>query len=101
MEKWRERLLECLDKDPRSSRAISISSGLGQNAVTQFRTTDKTPSVETVMKIARTIGVSHSYIFTGVELDQDVEDLLRLLKALKPEERHTMIELARHLLERN
>ncbi len=69
-ENWKTRLLKAVDEDPRSDRAISLAVGLGVNTVNELRNTDKSPSIDKVLKLAEELGLSLGYVFWGAEQDQ-------------------------------
>lgn len=70
VENWKSRLLKAVDEDPRSDRAISLAVGLGVNTVNELRNTDKSPSIEKVLKLAEELGLNLGYVFWGGEPDQ-------------------------------
>lgn len=84
-DKWKDRLLEAIDADDRSDRAISLSAGLGVNFVNELRNTSKEPSLQKVLKLAAELDLSLSYLFIGYELTKDDEDLLFVLRSLPAE----------------
>lgn len=94
---WRGRLLQAVDKDGRSDRALSLAAGLNQNFVNELRNTDKEPSVEKVLKLIAVLNVSISHVFSGVEMDGEDEELLQTFLELKPEGRQTVLGIARQL----
>lgn len=70
-ENWKTRLLRAVDEDPRSDRAISLATGLGVNTVNELRNTDKSPSIDKVLKLSEELGLSLSYLFWGAEEDRE------------------------------
>lgn len=84
---WRDRIIKAIDADPRSDRAISLATGLGENFVNQLRNTDKEPRLDHVLKVIDALDVSVSEIILGVELTREDEDFVRLVKSLTDDER--------------
>jgi len=68
---WRERLLEAIDADERSDRAISLAAGLGPNFIGQMRgsktAAPKNPSIDHVRKIVAALNVPLSSVVGGEE----------------------------------
>lgn len=95
MEAWRQRLLDAVDRDPRSDRAISLATGLGVNAVNELRNTAKKPSVEKVLKIANEVNASLAFIFLDIEISPDEEAFLKLLGGADPDVRSSVETLLR------
>lgn len=98
MEDWRSRLLQAVDVDGRSDRAISVAAKLGVNFVNELRNSDKEAGVGKVMKLAETLGVSLGYVFSGVELSAHDEGDLALFLALDPAKRRAILDLARQIV---
>lgn len=97
MEAWRERLLKAVDADGRSDRAISQAARLGVNFVNELRHQDKQPRVDKVLQLAKVLGLSVSYVFSGIELAASDESDLAKFLALSPESRKAILSLARQL----
>lgn len=81
---WRQRLLDAAEKTGRSDRSISRDAGLGPNALNEIRNTAKEPSVDRTLKLIKAIGVSRSYVFLGIEMTQEVEQIVELLGQASP-----------------
>ncbi|MCO5092639.1 XRE family transcriptional regulator [Bosea sp. (in: a-proteobacteria)] len=81
---WRQRLLNAAEKTGRSDRSISLAANLGPNALNEIRNTSKEPSVERTLKLIEEIGVSRSYVFLGIEITPDVEEIVELLGRASP-----------------
>lgn len=92
-ESWRTRLLAAVDADPRSDRKVSIAAGCGVNFVNELRTTSKEPSIEKVLRLAETVGVSLSYVFLGREATAEEERFLGLYAAAPPYKRRAVVDL--------
>jgi len=96
MEKWRERLIEAIQNDGRSLRAISLDAGLGPNYVNQLiAPNSRGPTAEKLIKLLNTLRVSPTYIITGSPMTADFEELLRLASQMKPETRQKLIDYLR------
>ena len=90
---WKTRLLAAIDADPRSDRKISKAAGNGVNFISELRLTDKEPSIEKVLKLADTLGVSLSYVFLGRDATPEEEAFLGLYSAAPPNKRRAVVEL--------
>lgn len=97
MVNWRTRLIEAVDKDERSDRAISRAAGLGPNFVNELRRSEKSPSVDNVIALIRQLGLSEAYVFSGFELSGADAELMRVFLALSPSNREALLVLARQL----
>jgi transcriptional regulator with XRE-family HTH domain len=98
---WKTRLREAIAADGRSMRAISLKSDLGANYITEIFTKDKEPGVEKLRRVCAELGVSLSFILTGVDLDEENEAFLALLTGLDDSDRATLLGLARKLQKPN
>jgi transcriptional regulator with XRE-family HTH domain len=70
-ETWKVRLLKAVDDDPRSDRAISLATKLGVNTVNELRNTDKSPSIEKVLRLSEELNLSLGYLFLGLDSDEE------------------------------
>ncbi|SCD25488.1 helix-turn-helix domain-containing protein [Brucella inopinata] len=64
-ENWKTRLLKAVDEDPRSDRAISLATNMGVNTVNELRNTDKSPSIDKVLKLSKVLNIDLGYLFWG------------------------------------
>lgn len=64
-ENWKTRLLKAVDEDPRSDRAISLATNMGVNTVNELRNTDKSPSIDKVLKLSEVLNIDLGYLFLG------------------------------------
>jgi len=99
MDDWVNRLLLAAEKDGRSDRAISLAAGLGPNFLNELRNLNKAPTVPKVVALANELNVSLSYLFSGLDLSRENEELLRLFLSLPEPSRDTLLQLARQLAE--
>ena len=95
MESWRKRLIEAVDADPRSDRAISIAAGIGVNAVNELRNTGKKPSVERALMIANEVGISLSRLFLDLDISVEEEEMIRLMSAADPDVQEAVLTILR------
>lgn len=98
MEEWRGRLLDAVKADGRSDRAISLTAGLGPNFVNELRNQTKEPGVNKVVRLAHTLGLSLSFVFSGADLSAQVEADLALFLSLSPASRKAILDLAQQLI---
>ncbi|TWH01419.1 hypothetical protein L614_002400000250 [Ochrobactrum sp. J50] len=64
-ENWKTRLLKAVDEDPRSDRAISLATNMGVNTVNELRNTNKSPSIDKVLKLSEVLNIDLGYLFWG------------------------------------
>lgn len=82
---WLERLKECVDRDPRSMRAISIASGNGQNWLQQLFKDGKDPGFGRLAKLLDQLGTGATlYVISGTKLDERDAELFAILLSLSP-----------------
>jgi transcriptional regulator with XRE-family HTH domain len=98
MEDWRTRLIQAVDADGRSDRAISEAAGLGVNFVNELRRGEKEPGVNKVLKLAGTLRLSLGFVFNGAEISARDEADLKLFLSLSPASRQAILDLARQLI---
>lgn len=95
-EGWLERFKAAVEADGRSLRAISDAAGLGPNYVREM-INGKEPGVDKLVRLARTLGVSASYLVTGLEMSAEHEEALERLTRLSPEKQKMVLDLIRSL----
>lgn len=88
---WKQRLLRAIDADERSDRAISKAAGLGINFVNELKNTDKDPSVTKVLRLAKELNLSIAQVFLGLEISNDDEYLLSVLKNIPQEQKVALL----------
>ena len=90
-ENWKTRLLKAVDEDPRSDRAISLATNMGVNTVNELRNTDKSPSIDKVLKLSEVLNLDLGYLFWGqtpeketapIRGDQAILEMLKRIEGL-------------------
>lgn len=94
---WKHRLAEAVNNDGRSMRAISKSAGVGVNYLSEIFSKDKVPSIDKLLLLAEELKVSATFILVGTDVSPESEEFLAHLGSMTPEERATMLSLARQL----
>lgn len=93
---WIDRLRECVDRDGRSMRAISIASGNGQNWLQQVLKDGKDPGFARLARLLDSLGAGATlYVISGTRLDERDAELLRILLSLPPRVRGEALDLFR------
>lgn len=77
---WRERLVAVLAEKDLSKRSVSLAAGLGPGAIHSWLSEGKEPSVENLTAVCRVMGVSLTYMLSGVKMDPRTEEALSLLE---------------------
>jgi len=90
---WRTRLANAIERDPRSGREIARECGFGVNFVSELLAGEKTPSTDKVIKLAEVLGLSLSYVFTGLEMSRQDEDFLRIVAQMNDREKEALLAL--------
>lgn len=84
---WRERILEAVEADERSDRAISLAAKLGPNFVNELRNTRKQPRADKLLKLIDELKISATYVFTGLDFTPEDELFVQLLRSASPADR--------------
>lgn len=92
---WRDRLIQAIDADGRSDRALSTAARLGPNYIQQMRERGTNPSFEHASKLCEALNLSVVYVLTGLKLDADGEEFIRLASSLSPDQRRSMLDFLR------
>lgn len=88
-ENWKTRLLKAVDEDPRSDRAISLATNMGVNTVNELRNTDKSPSIDKVLKLSEVLNLDLGYLFWGQTTEKETapirgdQAILEMLKRIE------------------
>lgn len=98
---WRKRLLDAVDRDGRSDRAISIAASLGVNFVNELRNTEKEPSVEKILRLANEINTSLSFVFLGADATKEDDQLISIISHLPQDEKVSLLEFLRSRSNKN
>lgn len=99
-ETWRFRLLAEIDRSELSGREICKRAGVGSSFISDLKNAGKSPKAENVVKVADALGVSLTWIFAGVTLSQEAEEIARIWAMLPSESQDALLALARQLRER-
>lgn len=100
-EDWFDRFKRAIDRDPRPARQISLAAGLGVNYVQQSLKDGKKMSADNLIRILDVLGsASALYIFTGIDLTGEEEEVFRLLSGLDPKLRSAALAFFRDLKDR-
>lgn len=94
---WLDRLREAIEADGRSPRSISLAARLGPNYVREMLDGGKVPGIDKLLSICRELKVSATFILTGAHVSADGEEMLSLLRQLRPQQQQTLLDLARQL----
>lgn len=98
---WHKRLLDAIDADGRSDRAISTAANLGINYVSQMRGSEnsdpKMPTVEAFLRVCQALGKSVTEILTGSSMSREAEEMLELWASLNDEQRRSFLQMLRSL----
>lgn len=78
-------------------RAISQAAGAGPNYVSEIFSRGKIPGIDKLLAICTELHVSPTYVLTGSDVSPESEEFLAHLGSMSPEERATMLNLARQL----
>lgn len=82
---WYPRLLEAIERDPRSRTAISIAAGLGPNYLQQMIKDGKEPGANKLERLLAALGTASTfYIMTGIEAGPEDEEFLRVVLSAPP-----------------
>lgn len=73
---WKERLFKAIEADERSDRSLSLAAKLGPNFIGQMRGSPtkepKEPSVQHVLRLAETLGLSPLELFAGTHIEPPI-----------------------------
>ena len=82
-EDWITRLRECVERDGRSMRKLSVEAGLGPNFLQQLFSTRKDPGFGKLARLLNVLGSdAPHYVVSGIRMDREEAEMLRLLRAL-------------------
>lgn len=94
-ETWRDRLAAAIANSGQSMRKISIAAGHGPGYVHSILKEGKDPTVDHLIGVCKSAGVTLSWVLYGFDVTPDVEQIMVELSAASPEERNAMLTLLR------
>lgn len=71
---WRHRLAAIIDRSGRSKRSISFAAGMGPGYLHSLLTEGKDPTIESLSKLCKEVGVSLSFIVHGYVVTAEQEE---------------------------
>lgn len=95
---YKRRLLDALEKSGRSARSVGTAAGAGVNFMQQLKT-PRVPTVDKLLAVCDQLGVSVTYVLTGIELTAEAEEMLRIYSALPPAQQERLRDLMRGFLQ--
>ncbi|SDX99225.1 hypothetical protein [Roseicitreum antarcticum] len=100
-EAWLDRLLECVERDGRSMRAISIAAGNGPNWLQQVFKNKKDPGFNRLAKTLDILGTSATlYVISGTQMGDEDAELFQILLSVPPRVRAEALDLFRAIQSR-
>jgi transcriptional regulator with XRE-family HTH domain len=80
-----------------SQKALAEAVGVSPPAINRFEKGIKVPSIDTLAKLAKTLGVSADFLLgsgadDGIFVDDEVKDAFKEFKQLSPENRHQILQ---------
>lgn len=94
---WQMRLVSAIEASGRPMSVISREAGLGPNYVHQMIKYRKMPSADAVVRLCRVLRVSLTYIFTGIEMTADEQEILMRIVSLRPDQKQSLLAFVRSL----
>lgn len=94
---WRQRLLDAIEHSPLSDRQICKRAGVGSSFVSDLKNAGKDPKAASVVKVVSALDVSLSYVFAGIDISPETEEVVRIWTRLPKEMRDHLLALARGL----
>lgn len=94
---WRQRLLDAIERSPLSDREICKRAGVGSSFVSDLKNAGKDPKAASVVKVVSALDVSLSYVFAGIDISPETEEVVRIWTQLPKEMRSHLLALARGL----
>lgn len=75
-----------------STNKLAISSDLSQGFVRQIELGEKQPTIDSLRKICKGLGISLHDFFSdeSVDIPFDIEPLINIAKTLTPDQRHAL-----------
>lgn len=94
---WRQRLLSAIEKSELSGREICRRAEVGSSFISDLKNAGKSPSAAYVVRVANAIPVSLTYVFAGIELSPEIEEVIQLWSRLPTEMQDHLLAVARGL----
>lgn len=95
---WFERLVEAIETDSRSMKAISLAAGCGPAYVQQMVRYNKRPTVDRFIKLLKVLGRADSlYIILGADLTQQDEELYQVIVGMTDDQKRSAVAFLRSL----
>lgn len=94
---WRQRLLSAIETSPLSGREICRRAEVGSSFISDLKNAGKSPSAAYVVRVANAIPVSLTYVFAGIELSPETEEVIQLWSRLPAEMQNHLLAVARGL----
>lgn len=93
---WLSRLTSAINATDETHRSLSLRAGLGPNYVNQLVNGQKpTPSAEAIIRLCEALNLSLAYVFAGLELTRETEEVARLYASLGDRQRGALLTLLR------
>lgn len=92
---WRKRIRTAIEDSGKSYREVSVAAGLGVNFVSEMLSSGKDPGASKLSKLCTTLGLSLTYVLTGVEMSAEDEEFLQLVSDLPDQERAHLLGMLR------
>lgn len=102
-DEWWQRLRDAIEAARSAGRSytdISREAKQGRNYVQQMMKNGKAPGADVVAKLCKALGVSVTYIFTGVRMTAEAEEMLALFSRLDEKAKDNLLELLKKLSSR-
>jgi hypothetical protein len=95
-EDWKTRLAAAIEADKDlSPRGVSLAAGMGAGYIHSILSEGKDPTIGHLMRVCDVVGVSLYYILYGVEMDQEFEEIIRLLNSSSKATREGLLQILR------
>lgn len=95
---WFARLIEVIERDDRSYRAISLAANLGPNFVQQMIKVGKSPGTDKVSALLATFPRGAAlYVVTGIQVSGEDLEFLREFSSRDPQAKKTLLDLLRQM----
>jgi len=96
-ENWKTRLAAGIKANKKSRREVSLAAGMGPGYVFSLLKEGKDPTVDHLSRVCDAAGLSLSYVLYGMEINQETEEIIRLLNSAPEAAREGMLQILRDL----